>query len=253
MLGLCVPLVIAVCPNIEDEPVLYPSDETLFTCADLYFGPGNEISAQACTTCEEEGLGQSYSWNGEDALGEAGSYLYLGSLVVMPGCSFYAFSEASFGGDITEYGSGQVIPMVDAFTENSITACGGKPIYGIGSYKCQCVQELIECDPEDHYVDLASCTAGSETNGTECDYTVYVGTIYADESLVALAVSQGVAAEIKGGLAELYAMGIGVSEETDFNWISASDATFDIRKLYFSGSFTVEPGMSVWLLTNCRD
>ncbi len=118
ILGLILPpLAVSECPDIEDEPVMYPYDEELFLCADVYQGHGDYDAIQACNICEEDGFYQFYADNGRENPGEVSQYFPMGSIVIMPGCTFYGFADINYEGEVRQYAGGQVIPYVEELDE----------------------------------------------------------------------------------------------------------------------------------------
>ncbi len=130
LLGLILPpLTTAECPDIDDEPVMYPYDEKLFLCADIYQGPGDYDAMQACNSCEP--FGQVYYRNGYAENGTEGQhYPIIGSIIVMPGCTFDGFSDSNFEGEVRQYEGGQVIPYVEELDDCDQTVECDETVYG---------------------------------------------------------------------------------------------------------------------------
>ncbi len=69
------------------------------------------------------------------------AYLPVGSIMVLPGCTFYGFTERNFGGQVYTYEAGTYPDGAAPLT--------GECANGFVSYKCRCLQKLVDCTPED--------------------------------------------------------------------------------------------------------
>ena len=137
---LWVALAWAECPSMGSLPVMH--NKVDFYCARQYYGPGGDHPIQACNGCffgEYEDI-----QDGRDAGGEEGYRFPTGSLMVMPGCILYAFSDYDFGGTVYEFPTG-TYPNVQAPVPGSADNCAD----GFYSNKCRCEQKLISCTPVD--------------------------------------------------------------------------------------------------------
>ncbi len=143
LLALLAAWVKAECPPMEDVKVMW--DEDTFNCARMWMGTGADHPVQGCNACTE---GQESDWDYFDEAenaGGGGGYFSVGSLMVLPGCTFYGFDQSDFLGGIFEYSAG-THSNVDGPNGNSEVSCGPS---GFASYKCRCQQKLISCVPED--------------------------------------------------------------------------------------------------------
>ena len=97
----------AECPPTSSVDVMF--NEDTFNCARKWGGPGDPQPIQGCNDCGgQEGYADLF-----DGLSRAD--LYAGSLIVMPGCTFYGFSEDDYQGDVDEKSAG-LYSDVEAFS-----------------------------------------------------------------------------------------------------------------------------------------
>ncbi len=181
----------------------------------------------------------------QDIPGEDGQYIPVGSLMVLPGCTFYGFSEPNYEGNVIEFGGPDEVPnhgeVVLGIYANDVC---GVVVDGYRSAMCRCQQAFISCVPEDDYSTVMSCDNTHGDNPVTCEYTEYVGTSYTEEAWESMSVSYGVMEEVQAGLMDVFSVGISVSATTGYDWGEATSQTFDRIKEY-RVSVTVDAGTTV--------
>ncbi len=113
---------------------MYDSDT--LACAYIWQGPGNSDATQACTKCD--GFRKAQLEDGYGKTQQAGSNrVYpVGSIMVMPGCTFHGFHEPNYSGDFWPYPEG-TYPLIHLGKWTTATVCGEK-VWGFKSIKCEC-------------------------------------------------------------------------------------------------------------------
>ena len=227
---------------MEDIPVMAGAE---FTCVQVWRGWGHELSVNACN-------GQSVgSWTlyfSTHFLGETyikadhvdedagwGNYFPWGSIMVKPGCTLYMFKGEEFSGSRWELRAGQgdddqplhcsnVITGPAAVYDNSWGTSDWTNPPGPTSWKCRCIQEPVQCQPEDRYEVVLVCdnTLGQVT--TKCSYSQTVGTQFSESVEEGMSVDTTVEAEMAAQFFGMFSGGLGVSESTGYDWSSTSEA-----------------------------
>ncbi len=157
-----------------------------------------------------------------------GQFYPIGSLIVMPGCTYNGFSEHNFDGLRARHQGPLTIPYVTDFLLINQEVCD-KITFGHRSYTCDCIQKLITCEElADQFVELATCDNldGKEGVNITCTFPETIGTLYTDEAMTSLAVSDAVEETIQHGLQDIYATSLGVSSKTDYDWTAADIDVF---------------------------
>ncbi len=146
ILALLAVYVKAECPPMENVPVMHTHEEDTFNCARMWMRTGADHPVQGCNVCTE---GQDYDWDYFDGTENSSptGYFAVGSLMVLPGCTFYGFDEPDFMGSIFEYSTG-THSKVDGPSCGTSSTCH-VDVCGFPSYKCRCQQKFISCNPED--------------------------------------------------------------------------------------------------------
>ena len=136
----------AECPPASDVPVMCEYRNNTFNCARAWDGIGSDEPIQGCNNCSDvhPSIDDYYDYrDGEDWPGWPGAYFEIGSLLVLPGCKFYGFSEQNYKGNVQNF---------DSDLHSNVQAPYD---YGDGcanaflSTKCRCEQELVSCEPVD--------------------------------------------------------------------------------------------------------
>jgi len=214
LLAIGVKTILAECPSTNSVPVMHPGLADTFNCARVWMGPSDPQPIQSCNTCDgHEDFADIFD-------GESRADLYIGSMIVQPGCTFYGFSEPDYHGEVREYSPG-LHSEVDTFNDGYIPGCSGF----FESAKCRCEQKLVSCTPTDGYKVITECdnTDGSQT--AQCKYSKTVGTDWTEETEEHMDISAGVYYEIQAGMFGLFEETLGVSTETGYDWTETSSQT----------------------------
>ena len=189
LLALLVPMAAGQCPSINELDVLY--DSTTFMCAYIWQGPGDDDAIQACTECD--GFGEVQCEDGFSDPGLEGYFDPVGSIITMPGCTFYGFGDYNYKGDVDEYPEG-THPNVGGYDQGE--SCG-TTLTGYDSLMCECFQKMIECDPSDDYVTVLRCDGSEFDTDFSCTFIQSIGTDYTEEASQSMDVSVEVSSEIQ--------------------------------------------------------
>ena len=76
------------CPIMELVPVMY---EDNFLCANYFRGEGATYPIDGCNSCGDESSLGYYAMDGKDYAGREGHHMPMGSIIIRPGCTFYAY------------------------------------------------------------------------------------------------------------------------------------------------------------------
>ncbi len=150
LLGLLAPVVKAECPPLEDVPVMHPEEEDTFNCARRYSLVGADHPVQGCNACQAE---HEFDWDYDNYDGykynNPNGQIGIGSMIVLPGCTFYGFSQGDYLGTVYEYSAGTHSNVKGPICGSTNHNCGDDYACGFKSVKCRCQQKLISCVPED--------------------------------------------------------------------------------------------------------
>ena len=240
LLALLVPMAAGQCPEINELDVLYDSDT--FMCAYVWQGPGDDDPIQACTLCDELSDGEiMLREDGHSHSADEGQYTPIGSLITMPGCTFYGFGDYNYAGDVDEYPEG-THPNVGGYDQGD--SCG-TTLTGYQSYKCECIQKMIECSPSDAYDNVLTCDGLESDVEFSCSYTETIGTAYSIEATDSMGISDEVTSTVQTGLFDIFSSDLGESSTTSYDWSTTSSQTFEVSQTYEVGA-TVPPRTKVW-------
>ena len=115
----------------------------------------------------------------------------LGSLFVMPGCSFYGYSKIGYTGTLKKYDGPLFIsdvPIIGKTTSGYSCA---------GSWTGSCSQEMPDCVPSDGWAAAASFDNANSKITTTFAYKITIGTSWSEKVTVGKSVSTTVEAEMK--------------------------------------------------------
>ena len=117
----------------------YPFDPAPFTCMHFWHDKGADLYLDACN-------GEEYEVeDGKDYDAGGGYYMPMGSIMVKPGCTAYLNKDHHFDGDRLELEGPVAVHNNKWGNEYSGSASGPS------SYRCRCIQEPVNCIPEDRY------------------------------------------------------------------------------------------------------
>ncbi len=161
----------------------------------------------------------------------------------MPGCTYSSYHQADFDGQRVDHQGPLTIPYLMEFVSIYSTVCN-QIVFGHKSYACDCIQKLITCEePADQFVEVATCDNLDAKEGVNltCTFSETIGTLYTDEAMTSLEVSDAVEETIQHELQNLYAAELGVSSKTDYDWMAADinvfmyEATEDVEYMVPAG------------------
>jgi len=212
----------AECPPASDVPVMCESMNDTFNCARAWIGKGSDEPIEGCNNCigdyyDGDDICDGEDWNTVDGLS---CYLF-GSLLVLPGCTFYGFSEHNYTGEVQTFDSG-LHSNVQAAVDCALSSTCALGFY---STKCRCEQELVSCEPVDDFDVVLKCDALQSPQEVTCQYTKTIGTHWEDEIKKQFNISARVSAEIQGHFFKLFSANIGVSVNTGYDWTHISIET----------------------------
>ena len=147
----------------------------------------------------------------------------------MPGCTFTGFSDFNYGGYVQTLGGGITYPRVYGYTQG--VSCAD----GFLSVKCECVQQFINCIPEDDFHVIFEADGTNTVTDNIFEYTKTIGTTYTEEHSESMTVSVGVDTAVSAGFFKLFEAELGISETTGFDWTDVSTETQGATKTYRVG------------------
>ncbi len=222
-------------PNVYSLPAVLhdPADNsTEYVCAYAYADAGAVEPIRGCngprTTLIKD----------EDHV----SATYYGSLAVMPGCTFYGFSQPNYEGSVYSHSGPAVLSYL---VDNS------SPSYPRGLYnssKCRCLQAAIDCTPTEAYESVVACDNRSSHAEATCTYSETIGTSYTSGAAESRSVSHEAQASVEASLFSIFSANIGVSSATGRDWTRLNEETFS-AEVTAQIELVVPPGQLVsWKL-----
>ena len=217
LIALCIALINAECPDIDDFPV-YFNDNTFF-CARFYYGPGDDLALHGCNGCSLS----NYLDVPDNANNDAGDgYHYpVGSLIVRPGCTFYQFHESHYNGNWKTFEGPGVWSKVDGGYNGQNSNCAK----GERSIMCRCNMRHFSCVPEDRFEVVMLCDATLAESDVECNYIKTIGTSYTETMSSSMSLDVTVENEMKEKFFGIFESTLSVSVTTGYDWSFVSSET----------------------------
>jgi len=196
------------CPNIHDlSPV---TDDKKFIGAYLFDGkPKNGyVDTLSC-------MGQTYNLlSGEQKSSTDPTIGFqAGSLIVMPGCTFYGFGLPNYSGKPTVIKEGTIIrDLPRGYWRNIV--CFGK-VSCLASYLVECVQSYPDCTPQTEWKVVAEFDNSESTIPASFSYKKTVGSTWSKSMAASLSISNEVSAEVSGGIEGIFSAKLGFKLKTE--------------------------------------
>jgi len=201
------------CRETSDLPVSYDKQ---FIGAWVWreLPPNGNLPAFSCAGPSQ------YYLSGSQGSAPAGQGWPAGTIIVMPGCTFYGWGTYGWKGVPKVIEGGQRRLYVPPNYFGSVT-CGNN----VGcylSYRVDCTQQYPNCAPETNWKVIAEFdNTGSEIPATFA-YKKTVGTTWSDSVTKSLSVSATVSAEISAGIDDLLSAKLSASLTTGITYSSTS-------------------------------
>ena len=96
---------------------------------------------------------------------------------------------------------------------------------GPTSWKCRCLQEPVDCSPEDGWEVVLVCDNTLGLTPATCSYSQTIGTAFSDSISEGMSVDTTVETELANQFWGLFSLGLGVSESTGYDWSHTTEAT----------------------------
>jgi len=190
------------CPQPADESALV--DDENFLAGVLWSWDGHDDLYLACN-------GPSYrDPAGTRHTNSPGTVVKIGSLLVMPGCTFTGYKEANYIGEKYEVTGPALIPYVHFNDEL------------FGSYEWSCRQRLPDCVPEDHWSTIGFFDNSFSEFPAQFIYSRTVGTSWSASMSESKKVSDKVDAAITISFWRIVAS-LGYSHTTEYDWTNPSE------------------------------
>jgi len=217
------------CPYFKGLPVM--TDDNQFYCAHFWDEWGAADALDACNGDIHSVLDDTDHDSGE------GKYSPMGSLVVMPGCTYYGYNDYGYSGtkvtyDTTaHYYTEGCLHNVDNYRDcnRQDGNCGwhhsaneGELPCGYQSYKCRCRQEPIECIPKDYWNTVMTCDNSQSAVETTCTYQKSIGTTWTQTAQNSFNIDEGIEESMKAGFFDFFEVEIGISINTGYDWTHIS-------------------------------
>ena len=161
----------------------------------------------------------------------AGYHYPMGSIFVKPGCTLYMWNGDNYDGD------GKVIQGPAEIFRNEFGHHGvnGEGPPGPRGWQCRCIQDPIQCEPEDgyevdttiqttkhlyhwHYQVILQCDNLDGQTTTKCSYSHTVGTEFSEEVSEGMSVDETVEYAMEASFWEIFKESMGVSISTGYDW-----------------------------------
>jgi len=199
------------CPSLKDIPIMY--DESHFMCKVHWRERGGEYSVTSCN-------GDQFSNHDHTDVSSAGGFFPMGSIAVKVGCTLYMW----MGYDFTGVSKAIVGPE---FIYDNTWGLIGNDDYPPGplSYKCRCIQEPINCEPEDQYEVIISCDNLLGVTTAKCSYQHTIGTEFSESVSEGMSIDASIKAELELQFWEIFKANLGFSASTGYDWTHTSQAT----------------------------
>jgi len=199
------------CPRPSDLDVMYDDDKFLSACK--WVGPGHDLALLGCT-------GQRFCSPQDTTQTDRPNYAYfVGSLVVMAGCTFTGFKETNYQGE-------KYIVQGPAIQSHVTFNSGFNHNHGdvgwFGSYVTTCEQSLPKCEPMDEWVTVGSLDNSQSAFPAEYTYQHTVGTQFTKSMQNSFQFSMGVEMKMKTSFFSFFEEKIGFSVHTGYDWKKVS-------------------------------
>ncbi len=103
-------------------------------------------------------------------------------------------------------------------------------------FQCRCIQEPIDCVPEDGYDVTMTCDNTEGAVDAECAYTKTIGTSFEEEVENNMGIDATIEAELRAQFYGVFGAALGVSHVTGYDWNQISTAaqseveSFEVNK-----------------------
>lgn len=202
---------------MKEIPVMrYPDDgdiihvkEPAFTCARWWPNMGGEYSVDSCN-----GLSSTPADHHDQLFA-----MNIGSLFVKPGCTLYMYTGDHYSGE------SQVIQGPAEIFNNSWGVADIENGPWVGSSRCRCVQEPINCVPEDEYEVILVCDNLNGDATVKCSYAHTVGTKFSDEISEGGDIDMTIGVEMQAQMWGIFSATGSWSASTGYHWDHVSTET----------------------------
>jgi len=224
LLELIIPFAILIsglnaeCPQIDSLPVLNDAGDN-FYCAFNWIGDiypwDHDIPLEACND------GQYDYMDGFDNPGtDNRHFLQVGGLIVKAGCTFYGYSNANYGGSLTQYFGPATFP--NGCSGGNCPSDHNSEYWGYSSIRCRCKQEPIICQPSDHWVTIMQCDNSNNDVEAKCSYTKTIGTTWTTEVTNSFEIDATVETAMSAAFFKFFEEDIAISASTGYDWTHTS-------------------------------
>jgi len=206
------------CPRISDLNVMY--DSTRFLSMHMWQGPGHDLALLGCNG--------EHHWQPQDYMSTAapGRAYFIGSIVVLPGCTFTGFRDVNYRGP-TYVLEGPVVQSHINFNAGFNHDHG--EVGWFGSFVATCEQQLPNCVASDSWVTVGSLDNSQSAFPAEYTYQHTVGTEFSKSTQHSVDISSQVSTEVKSKFFGFFKGKLGVSVKTGYDWTRvSSEATSDV-------------------------
>jgi len=206
------------CPRISDLNVMY--DSTRFLSMHMWQGPGHDLALLGCNG--------EHHWQPQDFMTTAapGRAFFIGSIVVLPGCTFTGFRDVNYRGP-TYVLEGPVVQSHINFNAGFNHDHGD--VGWFGSFVATCEQQLPNCVASDSWVTVGSLDNSQSAFPAEYTYQHTVGTEFSKSTQHSVDISSQVSTEVKSKFFGFFKGKLGVSVKTGYDWTRvSSEATSEV-------------------------
>merc|ERR1712212_910860 len=186
----------------------------------LYAVPVHDLALLGCNGV--------HHWRPQDYMETAapGRAFYIGSIVVLPGCTFTGFRDVNYRGP-TYVLEGPVVQSHINFNAGFNHDHG--EVGWFGSFVATCEQQLPNCVASDSWVTVGSLDNSQSAFPAEYTYQHTVGTEFSKSTQHSVDISSQVSTEVKSKFFGFFKGKLGVSVKTGYDWTRvSSEATSEV-------------------------
>jgi len=217
--------VLSECPNINDlDPLCNETNQ--FHCFWYWKGLGSSEPIDGCNG-EWHTILDNFNFDAPE-----GKYISMGSIIVMAGCTLYAYKDHNYSGRLVKYKGPGVFPDGCNLEGKCPPPGSWRSGNGFHSFKCRCKQKPIICQPEDRWKTIDQCDNTQSRAEISCSYKKEIGTTWSEEAKESMSIHKTIEAKMQASFFEMFSAELGTSVTTGYDWSHVSTQAKSVIETY---------------------